>query len=134
MKTLIKPLFLALSLSFVAVSISEAKPVRPAVATFKTGIYTSVSGKLNIALDKQTGGPVDIQLKRSSGELLYSQHLGKKETAFRTRLNLDDLVDGDYVLEITNGVETTRQTISLKTRQPAVANRIVQTEAVAAND
>ena len=134
MKTLIKPLFLALSLSIVAVSISEAKPVRPAAASFKTGIYSSVSGKLNIALDKQTGGSVDIQFRNSAGEKLYSQHLGKKDTAFRTRLNLEDLADGEYVLEITNGVETTRQTITLKTQQPTVANRIIQTEAVAAND
>jgi hypothetical protein len=134
MKTLIKPLLVALSLSFVAVSFSEAKPVRPTAATFKTGIYSSVNSKLNIALDKQAGGPVDIQFKRSTGEVLYSQHLGKKEASFRTRLNLDDLADGDYVVEITNGVETTRQTVTLKTKQPVVANRIVQTESVAAND
>lgn len=134
MKTLIKPLLLALSLSFVAVSFSQAKPGRPAVATFKTGIYSSINGKLNIALDKQAGGPVDIRLKSSDGYLLYSQHLGKKEAAFRTRLNLDDLADGAYVLEVTNGVETTRQTITLKTKQPTALNRIIKTEVVAANE
>ena len=128
MKTLIKPLLLALSLSFVAVSFTEAKPGHPAVATFKTGIYSSVSGKLHIALDKQAGGPVDILLKSSSGTLLYSQHLGKKETEFRIRLNLDDLADGTYLLEITNGVETTRQTITLKTKEAIALNRIIQTE------
>ena len=63
MKTLIKPLLLALSLTFVAVSFSEAKPGRPVEITFKTGIYSSVNGKLNIALDKQAGGSVDIMLK-----------------------------------------------------------------------
>ena len=134
MKTLIKPLFLALSLSVVAVSISEAKPVRPAAVSFKTGIYSSANSKLNIALDKQTGGSVEIQFKNSAGERLYTQRLGKKETTYRTRLNLEDLADGEYVLEITNGVETTRQTITLKTQQPTVASRIVQTDAVAANE
>ena len=133
MKTLIKPLLLALSLSFVTVSFSEAKPGRTVAATFKTGVYSSVSGKLNIALDKQAGGPVDIQLKSSDGRLLYSQHLGKKETAFRTRLNLDDLTDGVYVLEITNGVETTRQTIKIKTQQPTAISRVIQTEVVVGN-
>ena len=134
MKTLIKPLLLALSLSFVAVSFSEAKPGRPVEITFKTGIYSSVNGKLNIALDKQAGGSVDIMLKNSDGSLLYSQHVGKKETSFRTRLNLDELTDGDYVLMITNGVETTRQTITLKTNQPAAHNRIIQAEVVASRD
>ena len=134
MKTLIKPLLLVLSLSFVAASFSEAKPGRPEVATFKTGIYSSVNGKLNIALDKQAGGSVDIMLTNSGGSLLYSQHLSKKETSFRTRLNLDELTDGDYVLMITNGVETTRQTITLKTNQPAALNRIIQAEAVVSRD
>ena len=134
MKTLIKPLLLALSLSFVTVSISEAKPGRPAVSSFKTGIYTTVTGKLQIALDKQAGGPVDIQLKSSTGKVLYSQHLGKKETQFRTRLNVDDLADGDYLLEITNGVETTRQIVTLKTKQPTTLNRVIQTEVVAVTE
>ena len=134
MKTLIKPLFLALSLSFITASFSEAKPGRQLVATYKTGIYSTATGKLQIALDKQAGGPVDIQLKSSDGKLLYSQHLGKKETAFRTRLNVDELPDGDYVLEITNGVETTRQTITLKTKQPTALNRIIQTDVAIGNE
>lgn len=134
MKTLIKPFLLALSLSFVAVSFSEAKPDRPVAATFKTGIYSSVSGKLNIALDKQAGGSVDIQLRSSGGAVVYSQHIGKKETTFRTRLNLDELADGTYVLNITNGSETTRQTITLKTNQLATLNRTIQTEVVASRN
>ncbi|GAB3642712.1 T9SS type A sorting domain-containing protein [Spirosoma arcticum] len=133
MKTLIKPLFLALSLTFITASLSEAKPGRQLVATYKTGIYSTVTGKLQIALDKQAGGSVTVQLKDSDGQLLYSQHLGKKETSFRTRLNVDELPDGNYVLEITNGVETTRQTITLKTKQSTAANRIVQTDFVAGN-
>ncbi len=134
MKTLIKPLLLALSLSFITVSFSEAKPGHPAGATFKTGIYPTVTGKLQIALDKQAGGPVDIHLKNSAGELLYSQHLGKKEAAFRTRLNVDELPDGDYVLTVSNGVETTRQTLTLKTKQTTLVNRIIQTDVIAANE
>lgn len=133
MKALIKPLFLALSLTFALVSISEAKPGRPAVSTFKTGIYSSINGKLNIALDKQPGGPVDIQLKSSDGTLLYTQRISKKDSTFRTRLNLDELADGQYTLMITNGVETTRQTITLKTPQPASLDRTIRTEVVAAN-
>ena len=133
MKTGIKPLLIALSFSVAAGSISEAKPGRPTVAPFKTGIYASVTGKLNIALDKQAGGPVDIQFRSSTGDVLYNQRLGKKEAAFRTRLNMDDLADGDYLLTITNGVETTRQTITLKTNQPTALSRVIRTGFIAAN-
>lgn len=134
MKTLVKSLLLALSLSFVAVSMSNAKPGRPAVSSFKTGIYTSISGQLHIALNKQVGGPVDIRLKSSTGDLLYNRHLGKKETSLRARLNLDNLDDGDYVLEITNGIEKTCQTITIKTNQPTSVQRIIQTGPIAHNN
>ena len=129
MKILIKSLALALSLGFVTslTSLSEAKPIdRPtAVATYKTGIYSTVSGKLTIALDKATGGAVDILLKGADGKILFSQHLGKNDQTYRTRLNLNDLEDGVYQLEITNGVETTTQTVTLSTKLPSTPNRIV---------
>ncbi|WP_420148405.1 hypothetical protein [Spirosoma sp.] len=129
MKTLIKSLALALTLGFITftASISEAKPIgRPTAAvTYKTGIYTTVNGKLSIALDKETGGPVDIRLKAANGRVLFSERLGKNEQTYRTRLNLDDLVDGVYQLEITNGVETTTQTITLSTSHPSLSNRVV---------
>ncbi|UFH54318.1 T9SS type A sorting domain-containing protein [Spirosoma sp. KNUC1025] len=129
MKTLIKSFALALSLSFVAsiASTTEAKPiVRPtSAATYKTGVYTTVHGQLNIALDKEVGGAVDVRLKSADGQVLYSKHLGKKDQTYRTRLNLSDLEDGVYQLEITNGVETTTQNITLSTTKPSVPNRVI---------
>ena len=129
MKTFIKSLAFALSLGIVTstVSVSEAKPIgRPtAVATYKTGIYTSVDGKLNIALDKQTGGAVDIRLKNTAGTIMYSEHLSKNESKFRAKLDMSALPDGVYQMEITNGVETTTHTVTLSTNQPATPGRLV---------
>ncbi|GAB2594106.1 T9SS type A sorting domain-containing protein [Spirosoma areae] len=129
MKTLVKSLALALSLGFATTSatFADVNPIgRPAtVSTFKTGIYSTVSGKLAIALDKTTGGTVDIRLKDASGKVLYSQHLGKKDQMTRVRLNLSDLEDGVYSLEITNGVDTTTHNVTIATNQPATPNRIV---------
>ncbi|WP_080241122.1 hypothetical protein [Spirosoma rigui] len=133
MKTIIKPLLLALSLTLAFVSNSDAKPGRPAVSTFKTGIYSTITGKLNIALDKQPGGPVDIQLKTANGVLLYAQRVSKKESTFRARLDLDELADGEYTLVITNGIETTRQTITLKTPKLSTVDRTIRTEVASAN-
>lgn len=132
MKTLIKSLVLALSLGFVTSAASFATPTnvnpigRPSgVASYKTGIYTTVAGKLTIALDKATGGRVDIRLVDAKGKALYTQHLGKNEHGCRVRLNLSDLEDGVYTLEITNGVETTTQNVTIATQQPTLANRII---------
>ncbi len=137
MKTLIKSLAFAFSLAVITSAASfanttEANPIgrksngRPvAVASYKTGIYTTTSGKLTIALDKETGGSVDIRLKGIDGNVLYAHHLGKKEKTCRVRLNLSELEDGVYQLEFTNGVETTTQNVTISTNQPTTPNRLV---------
>lgn len=129
MKTLIKSLAFALSLGLLTsvASFSEAKPIgRPtAAAAYKSSIYTTQGDKLTIALDKQTGGAVDIRLKNTDGTLLYSQHVGKNESQYRTRWNLSELPDGVYQVEITNGVETTTHQITISTQQPTTPNRLV---------
>ncbi|GAB3943323.1 hypothetical protein GCM10028805_09390 [Spirosoma harenae] len=132
MKTLVKTFALALSLGLVttAATFAETNPgSRPAaVASFKTGIYTTTSGKLNVALDKEKGGTVDIVLKSPSGKILFSEHLTKKEENYRTQLNLSELTDGVYKLEVTNGVETTTQTVTLSTQQPSSPNRVISVQ------
>lgn len=126
MKSLIKPLFLAFTVSLITLSSSFAtvKPGdrRPGAAAYKTGIYSTAAGKLNIALDKETGGAVDIRLKSIKGVVLFAQHVGKNETSSRIRLDMSQLQDGLYEVEITNGIETATHKLTLATQpvdQPA---------------
>lgn len=132
MKTLIASLALSASLAFTnpAASFGNNGPGNQptTVATYKTGIYPLTGGRLNIALDKETGGPVDIHLKDSNGNVLYRQHLGKHERTYRVRLNLSDLSDGTYQLEITNGVNTTQQTVTLTTQPSVTSTQIILSE------
>lgn len=134
MKTLVKSLLVAFTLGLVssASSFAEDTPgIRPAaVASYKTGIYSTVTGQLNVALDKETGSTVDISLKNEDGTVLYTKHLGKNERNYRVRLNLSELADGTYQLAITNGVETTTQAVTLRTNYPVKPERVVKIQAI----
>jgi len=129
MKTIIKTFVVALSLGVLTsvASFAEGKPgSRPStVAAYKVGIYTSVDGKLNIGLDKEKGGAVDVTLKGEDGKIYYSQRLGKNEKIYRSRLDVNELPDGVYVIEITNGVETTKHQVTLATKQSEAPVRLV---------
>ncbi|GAB3900328.1 hypothetical protein [Spirosoma agri] len=129
MKTLIKSLLIAFTVSLVTISASqaEANPGKntSTVATYKTGIYTTLDGKLQIALDKETNGAVDIKLKSADGELLFVQHLNKKENKARIRLTMSELQDGTYQVEVTNGVDTTTHSVTISTQQASTPGRLV---------
>ncbi len=129
MKTLIKSLALALTLSMTiaTASMAEAAPGdRPTTAApYKTGFYQTASGQLNVAVDKEAGGAVDIRLKNPNGVVLYSEHMGKHELKYRVRLNLNELEDGVYQLIVTNGVDTKVHELVISTRQPTVTNRVI---------
>ncbi|MVM32988.1 T9SS type A sorting domain-containing protein [Spirosoma sp. HMF4905] len=129
MKTLIKSLAVALTLGIVtsAASFAHTNPgTRPTTAAaYKTGIYSTPNGQLNIALDKEKGGAVDVRLKGADGKVLYTQHVGKNERNYRVRLNLSELADGVYQVEVSNGVETTTQTVTISTNQPSAPSRLI---------
>ncbi|GAB3900409.1 T9SS type A sorting domain-containing protein [Spirosoma agri] len=129
MKTLFNSLLVAFTVSLVTVSASFAetnpgKQTAPA-ATYKTGIYTNRAGNLNIALDKETKGSVSIKLKNTAGKVLFDQYLGKNEKSTRISLNMNELPDGTYQLEISNGVDTSTQTVTLATKLPSSPSRLV---------
>ncbi len=130
MKTLITTLALALSLATVTIAADVNPIVRPTkVAHYESGIYTTVAGKLHVSVDKQLGGTVAVSLKDGSGNVLFSRDIAKKDTQFRTRFDLSQLTDGTYELELTNGVDVTRQTIVIATK----LERTIQTQLVASN-
>lgn len=130
MKTLVNALLVAFVLTATTVSSSFADPHNPGqrpatVASYKTGMYTTAEGKLQIALDKQPTGAVDIQLVSAEGKVLFAQRVAKKETVARLRLTLSDLPDGLYRVRVSNGVEETTYSVTLATPQPSQPSRLV---------
>lgn len=125
------------SLTFAAAlstgSFSEAKPIdRPTeAATYQAGVYVASDSKLHVAVDKHAGGHVTLRLRDTKGALLYDDYLGKKAYKYRTKLNLENLPDGTYQLEVSNGVETKSQTVTIATQRTALSARLIQTSDVA---
>ena len=130
MKALINPFLIAFALATATFSVSFADNTNPggrpaSVASYKTGMYTTAEGKLQIALDKDATGAVDIQLVNADGNVLFVQRVAKKETVARLRLTVSDLPDGAYQVRVSNGVEVTTHSVTLATRQPSAPSRLI---------
>ena len=131
MKTLIKSLFVAFTLTLITVYASLAETHKPIgrpknVASFKSSIYTTNEGKIQIALNKQAGGSVMVRLTNKAGAEFFVQQFGKRHQASRLRLDVSALPDGIYQIAITNGVETTTYGLTLGTTpRTTTATRLV---------
>lgn len=128
MKTSIKSLVLALTFSAVAATTSfgETKPVNhPTAVSYQESVYKTREGKLAIALNKEIGGTVKIQLKNTDGCVLYSYQVAKNESQSRMRLDLSELPDGVYQVEITNGTDAKTHTVAISTPQPQTPGRVI---------
>lgn len=130
MKTLLNSLLVAVTLTLISFSVSQAeinKPIgRPKkAATFQSAMYTTTEGKVQIALNKEIGGAVTVRLTNHSGKDFFVQQIGKRQHSVRLRLDVSGLPDGIYQVAISNGSETTVQELTLATHQPSMANRLV---------
>jgi hypothetical protein len=129
MKTLLTSLFIAASFtatSFAATQADTNPGRKPAqVAAYQSGMYTTAEGKLNIALDKQTGGTVDVRLVNQAGKAVYDQQIGKHQTTVRLRLDLSELPDGAYQVVISNGKDVTTKAVTILTKPVARSPRLV---------
>lgn len=130
MKTHINTLLVAFSLTLVSLSASFAnttgspsKADTAVAVTYKSGMYTNAEGKLNIAVEKQIGGTVEIRMSNSAGKELFSQRVGKRQKLARLRVDVSALPDGVYEVAVSNGIDTTVLHFTLATQQPGIPTR-----------
>lgn len=130
MKTIVNSLLVAFALTLTTFSVSNADNNKPAgqpkkVAAFQSSLYTNLSGKVQIAVQKETGGKVMVRLTDAAGKEVFAKEFSKRQKAARLSLDVSNLPDGNYQVEITNGVDRTTQELMLSTQKPNVATRFV---------
>jgi Secretion system C-terminal sorting domain len=104
MKNQIKTIVAALLLGTVFCANANTLPFTPTIKPYAISMY-KVDGKslINIFINKLEGTKVKISVIDKNGEIVYQEYLGKKETKFRTKLDLANLETGSYSLKVTDG-------------------------------
>ncbi|MBC8151723.1 MAG: hypothetical protein H7Z72_02315 [Bacteroidetes bacterium] len=107
-----------------------ANPIDPVTtASFNTCLYITKANKIHLAIEKITAAPITITLRPlGAGQpCIFRQCLGKKQAKLALRLDVSELVDGIYELEIKSATGQTIRQIELATpaRQTEVTRRIV---------
>ncbi|MEA5427787.1 hypothetical protein [Arcicella lustrica] len=122
MKTLVKNFAIALftTVSFFANATTDTNEATNAKKTFAVGIYQTINTlKMNVMIDKLAGKKITIQLKNEDGEVIHTEIVGKKETAYRGNYDLKELEDGKYSFEISDGNAKIVKNVQVGTTKPA---------------
>ncbi|MGA0558767.1 T9SS type A sorting domain-containing protein [Larkinella sp. VNQ87] len=122
MKTLFTSALIALtfaaSTSFATDNKDEkAKPK----STFQTGVYPMANSmKVGVNIRKEKESNVNVRLIDSNGYTLATKRLRKGSESANLRFDLQQLADGQYTVEISDGSMTEVKTVKLQTSTPVV--------------
>lgn len=110
----------ALFISATPMLANPANPTKP--ASFDASVYVTKNNTIKLAVDKTTAESLSISLRPAdkSGDLFIKQ-IGKRQTNARLQLNVDELPNGVYELEIrsASGVRIVKQ-VQVGTVTPAI--------------
>ncbi|MGM9510785.1 T9SS type A sorting domain-containing protein [Larkinella sp. GY13] len=124
MKTLFASTLLALtfaiSTTFAADNNEKVKPK----STFQSAVYPMINSmKVSVNVQKETDSKINIRLINSEGRTLATKRLGEGHEITTIRFDLNQLEDGVYKVEITDGANTEVKTVKLQTKTPVVESQ-----------
>jgi hypothetical protein len=115
MKTIVKTIACALALSTsVAFATTDKTTTDQKPVKFEVGAYVAKDETIRVAINKNTATRLKVSLKNANGQVLYSQIMGRNESNFATKLNIDDLGAGIYKLEVSDGTEKIVKELNVK--------------------
>lgn len=100
-------------------------PTRPKALSFDASAFVTVSNQIRIAVQKATDSPVTIVLRGADNHVFLQQSIGKRESKFAVKLNVDDLADGQYELEIKSNEGSINKHLNLLTAPVQKQSRLV---------
>ncbi|QMW07055.1 hypothetical protein H3H32_22380 [Spirosoma foliorum] len=75
-------------------------PTTPKTLSFDASAFVTADHQIRVAVRKSAETPIEVVLRNKNHDVLYQHNIGKKEDKYTVKLNVNDLADGEYELEI----------------------------------
>ncbi|GAB3256713.1 hypothetical protein GCM10027347_18690 [Larkinella harenae] len=122
MKTLLASALLAFTLTTSVAFATDNNEKKEAKSTFQSAVYPMINSmKVGVNVSKAKDSKVDIRLVNSDGYTLATKKVGKGSETVSLRFDMNQLEDGVYKVEISDGGYTEVKTVTLQTKAPVVA-------------
>ncbi len=114
---------LAISLFMSAATL--ANPTTPKALSFDASAFVTVSNHIRVSVNKTDEVPVVVMLRNADNQVIFNQNISKKETKYAVKLNVEQLADGKYELEVKSSEGSIRKQLNVSTCPTEKSNRVI---------
>lgn len=115
MKNQVKSIIVGLLLGTTVFANANNLSIEPGKKSFEAvTIQNKVKSTMNLFIDKQKGAKLEITFKDEEGNVLYEDVMGKNAQYYRTKINMANLNNGNYYIELTDGLNKEVKKIEIK--------------------
>ncbi|GAB3043290.1 hypothetical protein [Spirosoma pulveris] len=100
-------------------------PTNPKGLSFDASAFVTIDNQIRVSVEKQADIPVVVLLRNQDNEILFRQTIGKKELKYAIKLNVNDLSDGQYELEVKSNEGSIHKQLNLSTAPVQVVSRVI---------
>ena len=104
---------------------SLTNPTTPKGLSFDASAYVTNSNQIRVSVEKEANVPVEILLRNSANQVIFQRSINRKDAKYAMKLNVDELADGKYELEVKSKEGSIRKQLNLSTKPVEPTNRLI---------
>ncbi|MGV3557693.1 hypothetical protein [Larkinella arboricola] len=97
----------------------------PKALSFDASAYVTVNNQIRLAVEKTSAEPVVVLLRDKNSRVLFQQFVGKKAQKYAVKLDVADLANGTYELEVKSKEGSIRKEVNLNSKPTEAPTRLV---------
>ncbi|GAB3978659.1 hypothetical protein GCM10028806_42260 [Spirosoma terrae] len=114
-----------LALSALISTSSLTDTTTPKSATFDASAFVTNDNQVRVSVIKPANSYAELVLRDSDNQVVFRQSLRRKEDKLAVKLNVNQLADGKYELEVVSKEGSIRKQLDLSTKPVETSSRLV---------
>ncbi|WP_420149673.1 hypothetical protein [Spirosoma sp.] len=119
------PLMSKVAASLLLSASTLINPTMPNGLSFDASAYVTAKNEIRVAVEKPVNTPVTIVLRNKDNQVLYRQTINQKDSKYALKLNIDELGDGLYELEVKSSEGSIRKQLNVATQPVREVSRTI---------
>ena len=114
-----------LALSALISASTLTNPPTPKANAFGASAFVTLDNQVRVSVVKGADAPAEIVLRNANNLVIFRQSLDRKDEKCALKLNVNELTDGKYELEVKSGDSSIKKELNLSTQTVQQNSRVV---------